>query len=108
MAEENAIKAEERFFGTFVKSYSRLYAQWKRKDIISVALQTLPKQVKKEKVIDNLQKLESDYNKTLHYPRAQNTDLKNRIQTVERKFLDVEKTIQEIKKEISRANHYWQ
>ena len=65
MAEERYRRIQEQFLGTFVKSYTKLYDRWKRKDLLMVALQTLPKQVNKDKVIENLLKLKSEYNKKL-------------------------------------------
>ena len=41
------------------------YDQWKRGGLLLIAIQTMPKQVKKEKVIDNLIKLKGDYTKRL-------------------------------------------
>lgn len=51
--------------GQFRKSYLKRYERWKRKDLLLVALQTMPKQVKTEKVIDNLVKLRSEFAKRL-------------------------------------------
>jgi len=66
LAEERARRIEEQFLGNFVKSYSKIYDRWKRKDLLLVALQTLPKQVDKKTVIDNLLKLETEYSKKLN------------------------------------------
>jgi len=67
MAEEKVRRMEEQFLGNFVKSHSKLYDGWKRKDLLMLALQTLPKQVNKEKAIDNLLKLKFEYNKKLQH-----------------------------------------
>jgi len=41
------------------------YEQWKRGGLLLIAIQTMPKQVKKEEVIDNLIELGSKYAKRL-------------------------------------------
>jgi hypothetical protein len=62
---EKIRKMDEEFLGGFAKSYSKLYQQWKRKDLLVVALETMPKQVKTEDVIDNLIKLKCEFSKRL-------------------------------------------
>jgi len=61
MAEIKSARAvrdlNERALGTYIKSFSKRYERWKRKDLLSVALYTLPKQVKRENVAANLLKL---------------------------------------------------
>jgi hypothetical protein len=42
------------------KSFSKRYEQWKKADLLAIALETMPKQVDKDKVLDNLIKLKSD------------------------------------------------
>jgi hypothetical protein len=37
------------------------YKQWKRMDLSAIALETMPKQVDRAKVLDDLQKLHSDF-----------------------------------------------
>jgi hypothetical protein len=65
MTEEGTKVRDEQYLGTFVKSYSKIYEQWKRRNLLFVALQTFPKQVKKENVGDNLQKLRAEFDKRL-------------------------------------------
>jgi hypothetical protein len=65
MTEEGVKVRDEQYLGTFVQSYSKLYEQWKRKSLLLVALQTFPKQVKKENVGDNLLKLRAEFDKRL-------------------------------------------
>jgi len=56
---------DEQNLRPFVRSFHKHYEQWKRNDLFLVALQTLPKQVKKEKVIDNLIRLRAEFEKKL-------------------------------------------
>ena len=49
----------------FRSSYMKRYEQWKRGELLHIAIQTMPKQVRKEEVIDNLIKLRSEYAKRL-------------------------------------------
>jgi hypothetical protein len=65
MTMEKARDLDEQVLGTFIKSYSKRYEQWKRGDLLAVALETMPKQVDKEKVLDNLVKLMSEYERRL-------------------------------------------
>jgi len=64
---ESIRKMDEEFLGGFVKSYSKRYQQWKRKDLLIVALETMPKQVNTDDVIDNLIKLKCEFSKRLSY-----------------------------------------
>ena len=48
----------------FCKSFTQRYEQWKRGNLLAVALETMPKQVDKAKVLDDLLKL--------HCTRAEN------------------------------------
>ena len=64
---ESIRKMDEEFLGDFLKSYSKRYQQWKRKDLLVVALETMPKQVKTDEVIDNLIKLKCEFSKRLSY-----------------------------------------
>ena len=43
------------------KSSAQRYEQWKRMDLAAIALETMPKQVDKAKVLDDLLKLHSDF-----------------------------------------------
>jgi hypothetical protein len=61
MTQEGAKKIDEQVLGTFIKSYSKRYEQWKKGDLLWVALQTLPKQVNKEKLLRNLIKLNTEF-----------------------------------------------
>ena len=61
MTQEKAKNLDEQVLGTFIKSYSRRYDQWKKGDLLFVALQTLPKQVKKENLLKNLIKLNTEF-----------------------------------------------
>jgi hypothetical protein len=65
MEEERKRDVDQLVLGQFRKSYLKRYERWKRKDLLLVALQTMPKQVKTEKVIDNLVKLRSEFAKRL-------------------------------------------
>lgn len=67
MTAENVRSLDEQCLGTFMKSYSKRYEQWKRKDLLVVALETMPKQVDAEKVIDNLIRLRCEFSKRLSY-----------------------------------------
>jgi hypothetical protein len=44
----------------FHKSFTKRYEQWKRADLFAIALETMPKQVNPDKVVDNLIKLKCD------------------------------------------------
>jgi hypothetical protein len=57
MEEVGVRDLEQQALGPFRKSFTKRYEQWKRKDLLAIALQTLPKQVKKDKVLHNLAKL---------------------------------------------------
>jgi hypothetical protein len=61
MTEARIRGLDEQVLGPFIKTFSKRYEQWKRGDLLSVALNTLPKQVKKENVAANLLKLEADF-----------------------------------------------
>jgi hypothetical protein len=65
MSQEKARDLDQQVLGTFLKSFSKRYEQWKRGDLLFVALQTLPKQVKKENVLKNLIKLDTEFTKRL-------------------------------------------
>ena len=57
MAESRVENLARQAIAPFHKSFTKRYEQWKRKDLLAIALQTLPKQVKKDKVLYNLAKL---------------------------------------------------
>ena len=67
MNEESTKEVEQQVLGAFIKSYSKRYEQWKRQDLLAVALETMPKQVDAEKVIDNLVRLKCEFAKRLSY-----------------------------------------
>lgn len=64
MEETGTVNPEKQPLGAFRQSHNRRYEQWKREDLSAVALETMPKQVNKGKVLDNLLKL--------HCERAEN------------------------------------
>jgi hypothetical protein len=67
MNEENTRDLEQQVLGLFSKSCSKRYEQWKRQDLLAVAIETMPKQVDDDKVIDNLIKLKCEFAKRLNY-----------------------------------------
>ncbi len=67
MNEEKTRDLEQQALGLFSKSYSKRYEQWKRQDLLAVAIGTMPKQVDTDKVIDNLIKLKCEFAKRLSY-----------------------------------------
>lgn len=67
MNEEKTKDLEQQVLGLFSKSYSKRYEQWKKQDLLAVAIETMPKQVDVDKVIDNLIKLKCEFAKRLSY-----------------------------------------
>jgi hypothetical protein len=65
MSSERAKEVDQQVLGSFLKSYMKRYDQWKKGDLLAVALETLPEQVNKGKIRDNLLKLMSEYEKRL-------------------------------------------
>jgi hypothetical protein len=65
MIEERARELDQEVLGMFKSSYMKRYEQWKTGGLLLIAIQTMPKQVRKEEVIDNLIKLRSEYSKRL-------------------------------------------
>lgn len=65
MTVQNVRNLDEEFLEDFIKSYTKRYQQWKRKDLLVVALETMPKQVNANDVIDNLIKLKCEFSKRL-------------------------------------------
>jgi hypothetical protein len=56
--EEKAIRElEQQALGEFRKSFTKRYEQWKRTDLLVLALETMPKQVNKDKLLPNLIRL---------------------------------------------------
>lgn len=66
MIEERARGLDQEVLGMFKSSYMKRYEQWKRGGLLLIAIQTMPKQVKKGEVIDNLMKLKSKYAERLN------------------------------------------
>lgn len=66
MIEERARGLDQEVLRMFRSSYMKRYEQWKRGGLLLIVIQTMPKQVKKEEVIDNLIKLRSKYAKRLN------------------------------------------
>ena len=67
MNEEKTRDLEQQVLGLFSKSYSKRYEQWKRQDLLAVAIETMPKQVDADKVIDNLIRLKCEFAKRFSY-----------------------------------------
>ena len=67
MSSEDVRNLDEQYLGNFIKFYSRRYEQWRRKDLLVLALETMPKQVDVSNVIDNLIRLKCEFSKRLSY-----------------------------------------
>ena len=67
MNEEGARNLEQQVLGIFAESYSKRYERWKRKDLLVLALETMPKQVDAGKVIDNFVRLKCEFAKRFSY-----------------------------------------
>jgi hypothetical protein len=67
MNEEKTRSLEQQVLGIFSKSYSKRYQQWKRQDLLVIAIETMPKQVDTDRVIDNLIRLKCEFAKRLSY-----------------------------------------
>jgi hypothetical protein len=65
MSESRTKNLDQEVLGFFRNSYSKKYEKWKRKDLILIALQTMPKQAKTQKLVDNLTKLKTDFEKRI-------------------------------------------
>lgn len=61
MAETRVENLAGQAIAPFYKSFTKRYEQWKRADLLAVALENMPKQIDKDKVLDALLKLHSDY-----------------------------------------------
>ncbi len=66
MSESRAKELDQEVLGFFRNSFSKKYEKWKRKDLILIALQTMPKQVKTQKLFDNMTKLKIDFENRLN------------------------------------------
>ena len=60
---------DQQVLALFSRSLMSRYEHWKRKDLFAIALQTMPKQVKTENVIDNIIKLKAEFAKRLDSER---------------------------------------
>ena len=67
MSSENVRNLDGQYLGTFIKIYSKRYEQWKKKDLLVLALETMPKQVDVASVVDNLIRLKCEFSKRLSY-----------------------------------------
>ncbi len=56
---EEVENLERQALKPFCKSFAKRYEQWKRGNLLEVALETMPKQVNKDRVLDNLLRLYS-------------------------------------------------
>jgi len=61
MGEERTENLAGQAVAPLYKSFTQRYEQWKRMDLSAIALETMPKQVDKAKVLDDLLKLHSDF-----------------------------------------------
>lgn len=61
MSEGRTKDFDQEVLGFFRNSFSKKYEKWKRKDLVLIALQTMPKQVKTQELVDNLTKLRTDF-----------------------------------------------
>ena len=60
MAETRVENLAGQAIAPFYKSFTKRYEQWKRADLLVVALENMPKQVNQDKVLDNLIRLKCD------------------------------------------------
>lgn len=64
---EKAVKDLERqVLGPFRKSFTKRYEQWKRADVLSLAVETMPKQVKRDALLYDLVKLKIQREKEMN------------------------------------------
>jgi hypothetical protein len=70
MGEKGITDLEEQALGSFRQSYNRRYEQWKKKDLLAIAVQTMPKQVKNGEAL-------SKQAKTLEFDRVYNKELED-------------------------------
>ena len=66
MSESRAKELDQEVLGFFRNSFSKKYEKWKKKDLIMISLQTMPKQVKTQKLFANLKKLKTDFENRLN------------------------------------------
>lgn len=65
MSESRTKDFDQGVLGFFRNSFSKKYEKWKKKDLILIVLQTMPKQAKTQKLVDNLTKLKTDFEKRI-------------------------------------------
>ena len=61
MSEEKARDIEQQALSVFSESFVKRYVHWKKKDLLSIAFRTMPKQVKKSTAVENLKKLRAEF-----------------------------------------------
>ena len=61
MSEEKARDIEQQALGVFSGSFVRRYEHWKKKNLLSIAFRTMPKQVQKKAAVENLKKLRAEF-----------------------------------------------
>ena len=61
MSEEKARDVEQQALGVFSGSFVRRYEYWKKKNRLSIAFRTMPKQVKKSTAVETLKKLRAEF-----------------------------------------------
>jgi hypothetical protein len=66
MGEIEVRKLEQQALGPFRQSFNQHYEQWKMGGLLIIALETMPKQVKKDEVSDRLLQLWFDREKNLN------------------------------------------
>ena len=62
---ERANGADNQMLAIWSKSFINRYDRWRRKDLFTIAVETMPKQVKTKNLINNLTKLKADFAKRL-------------------------------------------
>ena len=65
MEETNIRNLEQQALGPFRQSFIQRYDQWKKGGLLTIALQTMPKQVKSGEILYRLIKLKCDREKNL-------------------------------------------
>jgi hypothetical protein len=65
MSESRTKDFDQEVLGFFRNSFSKKYEKWKKKDLVLIALQTMPKQVKTRELVNNLTKLKTDFEKKI-------------------------------------------
>jgi hypothetical protein len=65
MEETGVRDLEQQALGPFRQSFNQRYEQWKKGGLLAIALQTMPKQVKKDEMLYRLIQLRCDREKNL-------------------------------------------